>query len=202
MQGPTQQPCLDPSPLLGSSSSTTSWQWPLTVPVPPETVWATIVSLSKNTCFWFSDFSSLPPSLTLSQSALLKTWQQSQALCCCVTLQPWATISGQPWYLCTEGVKWRCCQNTAGRRAGEWLSSERSLSSTTISDSVHSKTNPFPLAKTLGILFTVLSARSIKIEKMVTLFSAYHELSTVLSISQASSHLILTAAYSLSFFTY
>ena len=61
------------------------------------------------------------------------------------------------------------------------MSSERTLSSTTISDSVYPKPILFPLAKTLGILFTVLSARSIKTEKMLTLLSAYHELSTVLT---------------------
>ena len=99
-----QQPCLELESLTGFLLQHHR------LPVTPHTACPTRNCVShhgatqQEHCFRFSDFSSLPPSLTLSQSALLKTWQQSQALCCCVTLRPWATISRQA----VVSLHWGC----------------------------------------------------------------------------------------------
>ena len=99
-----QQPCLELESLTGFLLQHHR------LPVTPHTACPTRNRVShhgatqQEHCFRFSDFSSLPPSLTLSQSALLKTWQQSQALCCCVTLRPWATISRQA----VVSLHWGC----------------------------------------------------------------------------------------------
>lgn len=90
------------------------------LPIPPKTMYGLIIPPSNNTASglgWVFKlfFSSLPP-LNLLQSALLK-FGSNPRLCAAVSLlsleQPFLD---KQWCPCTEGIKWRSCQNTA---AGE-----------------------------------------------------------------------------------